>query len=42
MVVEARPGHTCVAVTLKKLEVLPFEYVRSEEDILRVLARAEM
>ena len=28
-----------MAVTLQKLEHLPFKYVRSEADILRVLAR---
>ena len=38
VVVEARPGRTPVTVTLQKLEPLPFEYVRSEEAILRVLA----
>ena len=38
VVVEARPGRQPEVVTLKKLEHLPFEYVRSEEDILRVLA----
>lgn len=39
VVVEARPGQTPVMVTLQKLEHLPFKYVRSEEEILRVLAR---
>ena len=38
VVVEARPGRQRETVTLQKLEHLPFEYVRSEEDILRVLA----
>ena len=39
VVVEARPGRQRETVTLQKLEHLPFQYVRSEEDILRVLAR---
>ena len=38
VVVEARPGRRPEVVTLQKLEHLPFRYVRSEEDILRVLA----
>ena len=38
VVVEARPGRTPVTVTLHKLEHLPFKYVRTEEEILRVLA----
>ena len=38
VVLEARPGRQRETVTLRKLEPLPFKYVRSEEDILRVLA----
>ena len=38
VVVEARPGRRRETVTLQALEHLPFKYVRSEEDILRVLA----
>ena len=38
VVIEARPGRRPETVALQKLEHLPFKYVRSEEDILRVLA----
>ena len=38
VVVEARPGRRPEVVLLKPLEHLPFSLVRSEEDILRVLA----
>ena len=38
VVVDARPGRRREVVTLQRLEHLPFQHVRSEEDILRVLA----
>ena len=38
VIVDARPGQLPVVVTLERLEPLPFKYVQSEEDILRVLA----
>ena len=39
VVIEARPGRRRETVTLQALQHLPFKYVRSEDDILRVLAR---
>ena len=39
VVLDARPGRARRTVTLGKLECVPFEHVRSEEAILRVLAR---
>lgn len=38
VVVDAQAGRPPEVITLKKLEPLPFKYVQSEEDILRVLA----
>lgn len=38
VVVEAQAGQPPEVITLEKLEHLPFKYVQSEEDILRVLA----
>lgn len=39
VVLDDRPGRRRETVTLQKLQHVPFEFVRSEEDILRVLAR---
>jgi DNA polymerase mu len=38
VVVDAQAGRPPEVITLGKLEPLPFKYVQSEEDILRVLA----
>ena len=39
VVIEARPGHTPLEVVVCGRGVVPFQHLRSEEDIIRVLAR---
>ncbi len=38
MVIEARPGKPAVSVRVKSLTEVPYEFVQSEEAILRILA----
>ena len=39
VVIEARPGHEPLEVVVPGRGVVPFRHLRSEEDIIRVLAR---
>ena len=39
VVIEARPGREPLEVVVRGRGVVPFEHLRSEEDIIRVLAR---